>query len=494
MSRYSFRYWFLSGLVVMWASGCAVTPTPYSESESLGILEADRAHVIRGMAQVTGPISLEEAIARALKYNLEHRTRMIQQALASDQLEAGRFDMLPRLLANAGYANRDNDATRRSLNPSTGTVSDIGYVSADRDHVSGDISLMWNVLDFGANYYTAKQNADQLLIANERRRKAIHTLIQNVRTAYWRALAAQMLGARLSSAIRQGEAALADAQKVTTERVKNPAESLRYRRLLLENLRLLEGTQRELSSARIELTNLIGLSPGVSIKLAEGELILPPLTMPIARMEEIALRQNADLRESLYNARIAVAETRKAMLKLLPGISFEYGRKYDNDSYLINQQWHEAGVRISFNLFNLLSGPSRLRAAESNEKVEEARRMTLQMSVLTQVHLARHQYDDSLQQYTRADAIYHIDAEMARIMHSQWRSNLTSRLDMISADVSEILSAVRRYQAIAKVHESAGRVQATLGLEPEIASLDDIDLTTLQGLIKTALQQWATAK
>jgi outer membrane protein TolC len=446
------------------------------------------------MAPINGPVSLEEAIARALKYNLEHRTRLIQQVLASDNLQAGHFDMLPRLLANAGYATRDNDATRRSLNPSTGTISEIGYVSSDRAHVTGDISLMWNVLDFGASYYTSTQNADQLLIANERRRKAMHILIQNVRTAYWRALAAQMIGPRLKSSIAQGEAALADAQKVTAERVKNPTESLRYRRLLLENLRLLEGVERELSSARIELNNLIGLSPGLPIQLAETELIPPPLNMPITLMEEVALRQNADLRESLYNTRIAASETRKSLLKMLPGISFDYGRKYDGDSYLINQQWHEAGLRVSFNLFNLLSGPSRLRAAESNEKVEESRRMALQMSVLTQVHLASHQHEDALRQYQRADAIYLVDAEMARIVNSQMQGNVVSRLDMISAEVTHILSAVRRYQAIAKVHESASRVQATLGLEPEIASLDDTDLITLQGLIKKSLRQWATAK
>jgi hypothetical protein len=147
-------------------------------------------------------------------------------------------------------------------------------------------------------------------------------------------------------------------------------------------------------------------------------------------------------------------------------------------------------VRVSFNLFNILSGPSRLRASERNEKVEETRRMALQMSVLTQVHLARHQYDDALRQYERADAIYQVDGEMAQIVQSQQQSNMASQMDEISANVTHILSSVRRYQAIAKVHEAASRVQATLGLEPNIASLDDTDLATLQTSIKKSLQQW----
>lgn len=165
-------------LSLMLMSGCAVIPQPFIESQVRSILEADRRRAIQGVSPFSGPVSLEEAVARALKYNLEHRTRMLQQALPSDQLEAGKFDMVPVLLASAGYASRNNDANRKSLNPETGSLSKWGYVSADRAHTTADIGLVRNVLDFGASYYRARQNAGQLLIASERRRKAIHTLIQ----------------------------------------------------------------------------------------------------------------------------------------------------------------------------------------------------------------------------------------------------------------------------------------------------------------------------
>lgn len=469
---------------------CTVVPQAISEADSKQILQTDRELAFKGVPPINGPLSLEEAIARALKYNLDHRVRLIQQALASDQLEAGKFDMLPKLLANAGYATRDNDATRKSLDPITGTVSTSGFVSADQSHVTADLGLLWNVLDFGASYYNSKQNADLLLIAKERRRKAMHTLIQSVRTAYWRALAAQTLSAQLRSAIEQGEAALADARKVSAERVKNPADSLRFQRLLLENLRLMEGVERELAGAQIELASLIGGKPGDKIVLSDKDLIPPPLTLAIAAMEETALQKNADLRESMYNVRIAAAETRKSLIRLLPGLTFDYAYKYDNDTYLVNQHWRDAGFKVSFNLFNVLSGPSRLKAAERNEKIEQARRMALQMSVLTQVHLAYHQFGDAQKQYERADEIYQVDQELSRLAQSQEASRMASQLDRISANVTFILSSVRRYQAIAKVHEAASRVQASLGLEPEISSLDDADLKTVQNAIQKTLLQW----
>jgi outer membrane protein TolC len=474
-------------------SGCSVVPKPFTQEEVTTVNQADRAKIRASVPGIATAVSLEEAIARALKFNLEHRTRMMEQALASGQLEASRYDMLPKLLANAGYSWRDDENIRRATDSVTGLPSLANpYISTDRSHITADIGLTWSLLDFGASYYTAKQNADRLLIASERRRKSMHTLIQNVRTAYWRALAAQALGERIQATIGDAEVALSDARKVTDERVKNPAESLRYQRNLLENLRLLESVQRELASARIELANLMGAEPGERIQLVEPADSNPAkLDMSMQRMEELALNQNADLRESFYNARIAAADTRKALLRLLPGLTLDYGYKHDDDSYLINNQWQEAGVRVSFNLFNLLSGPKQMQAAEMNEKVHEARRMALQMAVLTQVHLARHQYDDAQRQYLRADAIFNVDNQLAGLVQSQAQSQMASGLERISANVTSILSSVRRYQAMAKVQEAASRVQATLGLEPEIGSLDDTDLPTLQKSIEKTLKQWA---
>ena len=477
-------------------AGCAITPQPLVDAEMATLGQQARDSLRQGQAPLSGALSLEEAIARALKYNLDHRTRMLEQALASGQLAAGRFDMLPRLLANAGYSHRDNEATRRSedpLNPGQFSTS-TPYVSSERSHANLDLGLSWNLLDFGASYYGAQQNADRLLVAGERRRKAMHTLIQNVRTAYWRALAAQTLADPLRSAIADAEGALADAKALGQVRVRSPGETLRFQRNLLENLRVMEGLERELSAARIELAGLIGQPAATRLQLVEPAGPAPaPIGTPIEQLEATALTRNADLKEASYNARIAATDTRKALLRLLPGISFDVSAKHDSDKYLVNQRWQEAGVRVSLNLFNLLSGPSQMQAAELGAQVAQANRMALQMTVLTQVHLAWHQYDDALRQYQRADAISGVDGELARLAEGQAQSEMASRLDRISAQLSAILSSTRRYQAMAKVHESGSRLQALLGLQPEIGSLDDTDLPTLQKSVGESLQRWSAA-
>lgn len=463
--------------------GCAINPHPVGKQELASVVQRDREAVQAGMPALTAPLSLDEAIARALKYNLDHRTRMMEQALAVGQLDATRFDMLPRLLTNAGYNYRDEENIRRATDAVTGAPSLANpYISSERRHVTSDVTFSWSVLDFGASYYAAKQHAERVLVASERRRKSMHMLIQNVRTAYWRAVAAEKLQADVQTTLKEAEAALANSQRVESERVKAPAEALRYQRALLENLRLLESVDRELASARIELAGLIGLAPGAPYTLLEptgDQSKLAPLDIPVEKLEELALSNNADLREQFYNARIAAIETRRALLKLLPGLSFNYGYNHDTDNYLIDNSWHEASARVSFNLFNILSGPSQMRAAKAGKELAESRRMALQMAVLTQLHLARQQYGDALHKYKRADQIAQVDTRLMELIRSREASQMDSQLDRVTASVSAILSQLRRYEAMAKAQEAAGRVQATLGIEPTLGSVDDTALPEL---------------
>lgn len=475
-------------------SGCSVTPKELTRDEIRQTNRLDRIEARKNMPAIRAPLTLEGAIARALKFNLDHRTKLMEEALAAGVFDASKFDMLPKLLADAGYSWRDEDTTRRAKDSVTGLPSlSNPYISSEREHTVTSLGLSWNLLDFGASYYTAKQNGNRILVASERRRKAMHTLIQNVRTAYWRAIAAQRLSGQVRHSIQLAEGALARSRTVSDESIKNPGEALRYQRNLLENIRLLENVDRELAMARIELASLIGADPDAKFSLRDsGKSNLGALRMSVNTMEELALKNNPDLREQHYNVRIMADETRKSIVRLLPGIHLDFSGKHDTDSYLINKSWNEAGIRVSFNLFNLLAMPSVKRAGKMAETVAETKRMALQMSVVTQVHLARYQYIDSLRQYNRANAIYNVDYKLAQMVRAQAETETVGDLERISTQVSAILSDVRRYHALAKLHESASRLQATMGLEPRVdSSLDSISLEELARRIAESLRSWS---
>jgi outer membrane protein TolC len=481
-------------LALLFLGGCAsIQPEPLTRSELAATSAADRQQSQKDVEPLAGPLTLEDAIARAVKYNLGRRTRSMEEAVAQGQLDASRYDLLPRLVASAGYRDRDKDLITRSTDSVTGAPSlSHPFITSDRSAVTTDLTFTWSLLDFGQSYYAARQSADRALIAGERRRKALHNLVQDVRTAFWRTAVAQKLRDGVHSTIAAAEDALADSRKVQAERLRNPVEALRYQRQLLENLRLLEAIEQELATAQIELASLVNLPFAQQLTVAEPADAVGSdwQKVPLEKLEEQAIASNADLRESFYDARIARLETRRALLKLFPGLSFSYGPHSSNDSYLINQHWTEAGAQISYNLLGLLSAPAQMRLADAGVALAEQRRMTVQMAVLAQLHVARLQYHNALLQFQRADAIWKVDSDIAAHTANREQAQTLTQLDRVSNRTAEILSQLRRYQALAQVHAAAGKLQATLGLEPALAGSENMPLAQLSQAVGASLKQW----
>ena len=491
---------FLKPLVLVVAalglSACSsITPKPLTPAALRDANEVDRRAIRQDVQPITGPLTLDEAIARALKYNLDRRAKLMEEALALNQLDVTHYDMLPKLMAQAGYASRNNDKTSLSRDELTGVLSNSRFISQERTHNLYELGFTWNLLDFSLGYYATQQQADRVLIASERRRKTMHTLMQDLRTVYWRAASAQKLRTEVATTIAVAEEALVDSRKAEAERLRSPLDALRYQRQLLENLRLLEAIDQELSLAQVELASLINAPLGQPIEIAISDLKntdVGLMNVPLQAMEEAALAQNADLREQHYNTRLAREETRKTLVRLFPNITFNYGLKYDSDNYLVNKSWNEAGLQLSFNLFNLLTGPMQIKLAEAGVKLADQRRMTTQLAVLTQVHVSRLQVFNARKQFDRADAIYGADIKISEIVRNRASAQAQSKLDSVSTATSAILSMLRRDQALAQVQAAEQRLLANLGLDPQIGSTGELSLAQLTEEVKRNGSPWAS--
>ncbi|MFC4277295.1 TolC family protein [Achromobacter aloeverae] len=475
-------------------AGCGtVNLHPLTQDELARGTAADLAAARQDVEPIVGPLSLDEAIARALKYNLDRRVKMMEEALALDQLDTASWDMLPRLMAQAGYSHRNKDLITDSTDSVTGEPSlSHPYISTARTHKTYDLGLTWNLLDFGLSYIEAKQQADRVLIAGERRRKAMHVLVQDVRTAFWRTVSAQKLHDQVARTIAVAEGALQDSEKVQAERLRAPIDALRYQRQLLESLNLLEGIQLELDAGHIELAQLINAPLDQDFRVEEPSDKVDTVLrdMPVKRMEELALTQNADIREQHYASRIASEETWRTMLKLFPNLSVNFGVRHDTDSYLINKTWNETGMQLSWNVFNLLSASSRKKLADAGVKLADQRRIATQMAVLAKVHLSRLAYEAALNQYQRADQISRADAQIAEQTRNRAAAETQSKLQEVSEHTVAILSLLRRYQSLSQLQNASGKLQATMGMEPAIGSVSELSLQALTREVATSMENW----
>lgn len=104
--------------------------------------------------------------------------------------ELGRLGMFPSVVASVGGSQRNNDSGSSSRSLIDGSQSLQSSTSSERRTYTAQLAASWDILDFGLSYIQNKQNVDEQYISQERRRKVISRILEDVRTAYWRAVSA----------------------------------------------------------------------------------------------------------------------------------------------------------------------------------------------------------------------------------------------------------------------------------------------------------------
>lgn len=484
---------FTVSVLALAVTGCAVTSQPIDRSVSEQRARQDMASMFKDQEPLNGPLTLHEAMARAVKYNLEARLKVMEEALAKRQVDLASFDMLPRMAMEAGYAGRSNVSASSSQSVLTNTQSLEPSTSQDRDRGVADLTMVWNVLDFGVSYVSAKQQADQRLIVQERRRKVVHTIIQDVRSAYWRAVAAERLLKQIDSLMARVDDARTSSQRMSSERIGDPVQSLSYQRALIEATRQLEEQRRALSLAKTELAALINLPLNTDITLAADDSYqVPELKVDLTRLEEEALASRPELREQDYQARISAAETRKAMLRLLPGLEFSAGGHYDSNSFLVNQSWADYGVKVTWNLFNAISAPTAIKVAKAGESVAAARRQAMSMAVLAQLYVANANYHEAQRQFQTSQQLAELDGQIAEQLRNRYKTQSIGELDLIQGELNTLQAQLKRDLAYAELRNAYAQLFVSAGVDLLPESLPDDKLATIASALQSNESRWAS--
>ncbi|MBC7857953.1 MAG: TolC family protein, partial [Burkholderiaceae bacterium] len=76
---------FVSILALSLSACSTIAPSPLSESELARLGSLDKAAAQADVEPVGEALTLEQALARALKFNLDRRAKMMEEALALGQ-------------------------------------------------------------------------------------------------------------------------------------------------------------------------------------------------------------------------------------------------------------------------------------------------------------------------------------------------------------------------------------------------------------------------
>jgi outer membrane protein TolC len=474
-------------------SACTVSPVAIDKEEVGRRVAEDKSKMFADQEAIRGAMGFPEVAARALKYNLDYRVRLMEEAVAQGLLDVSSWEMFPRLLANAGYTRRNNDQGGFSRLIPGGTTSTTASQTVDSSRRLANVEFAWNILDFGVSYYRAKIAADQVLIAEERKRKVMQNLMQDTRTAFWRALGAQRLLGQMDSLMQRSNLALARARQIEQQGLLPQAQALAYQRALLDSTTLLQVRRQDLELAKAELATLMNLRPGEEFVLAdEAEDVLAPLPANISALEDMALNQRPELREEDYRKRISSNDAKRAIVALLPGVEFNMNLQRDSNSLLLNKNWIDTGFRLSANLFKLASIPTAKRSQEAQKQLDDTRRMAQAMAVLTQVRVASLRYGLAKDELGTTIDSANVDQRLANYAKASATSRVDSELEVIRTEARALLSNYQRHIAYSNAQAAWGRLFNSVGYDIAPAE-QGASVAQLAEVIKRSIGEWQSA-
>lgn len=437
------------------AVGCSVKTEPLKATANVSFANDKLMRATANQEPVTGSIDLYEAMARALKYNLDTKVEIMEASLKLREADLVTYSALPKLVAGAGYAGRDEG------DPSTPSTRDPNVRSAD-------LTFSWNILDFGLSYVRAKQAADQAMIQEEMKRRIVNKVIEDVRTAYWRAASYQRLVGRMRALEGRVARALRETRGLSGSGEASPLVALTYERELIEVKREVEQLEGELRVAKSQLAALMNITPGTEFSLSLPKRSNPKLSVPddLSAMYRIAASNRPEMREVAYRMRINEQEVNAALLDILPGFSVYAGKNYDSNDFISDPNWASWGAKVSFNAMKLFALPATHKKIEAEKEVLDARALSVAMAVMTQVHISRARFAHLNKSYSTAAALSNVSHRILTQVRAETRAQKTSEQILIREEMNALVADAKLDMAYADMQNAYANVYASLGVDP----------------------------
>lgn len=421
------------------------TATPLSKSELYGKRDGYWRDLQLQSQQVSAELSLEQAVARALRHNMEYRLKLLEVAIASGNRKLATYQLLPSLTAQAGYRVRDKELASSSQNVFSGNTSLLASTSSEKQSSTDSLELGWSMLDFGMRFYRAREYGEQALIAEEERRGMMQQIVRDLVYAWSLAQAADRMTPQIEDVRQMLAEALREAATIASDRLRDPVDALEYRKNLLLLAKRLNQLIEDMDKARGDLAHMLDLPAGSDFTLAKetpGNGQWDSVAMPsasLAAWQMLALVNRPELRQAQYQSRLAEIQSKKMWLELMPALGLTAGAYHDDNRFLVHKHWNENSARLSFDLMKLASMPQTLRMKRLSKSVAHDRERMQATVVLSQMAISMQATALATQNRCLSRQLREVDDRRVDLMSLRMQARMLDRLSLLRAKVDNLL-------------------------------------------------------
>lgn len=468
-------------------AGCSSLTADLTLSEQLELIEKDMQSLYTPVV-VEEPISFHEAIARTVKYNLDHRVKTLETIALQRKVTVDALGALPRLSASADYYSRSNIRASSSRSIATGQTS-LEPSFGTEQHVRGArLEASWDLIESGLNVINAKQSSDEAKIANQRQRKMVQSIVREVHGLYWQAASEQLLREDFSSLLQKGQRIAQDLQRAEEEGLIPREEVLKQQVKLYKSLNALADAKERLLNAKTQLAYLMNLSPNAEFELAvlrqDFQKKIPSVSSDVRELTLLSLVMRPESREEVFRKRIVERKSVEEILKTLPGFEIIAAQNYNSNDLLVNNNWADLSLTLTQNLLNVFTLPSRLSQVEAEERLTDLKRKTLLAAIMTQTHVAYDSFQHSREKYKLRRSLLGVEEKIARDVQNKYAANTLSEVEYFEIQSDFILGQTSMHSSFVRMWSNYAMLIDTLGIDPTSDISTEMSLDELEAVIK----------
>ncbi|MFQ5729159.1 MAG: TolC family protein [Waddliaceae bacterium] len=348
--------------IALFLSGCVKTTT-HLETQRCQNSAFDKKCLYAGVELERKSMTLDDMVEVALRRNLYLLVKKWECAIQQEAATGAKLDMLPELLASADDTQRSNKPASTSEYMDGSPPFPPSFSSEERTK-NWDVTLTWNMLDFGISYFRSRQETNRILMQKLEYERMKQNLILDIVQNYWNAVVNK-------EAMNKTEQFLVEIEthQMVLERAANTALVSRTRVLeikdqVLQKTLKFQEHEREYLFAKSELSRLMGLPPSVEFDITYDRSRPLTVDLPdIKQLEETSLFYRPELYSYDIEEKIAVDEVRLAILGYIPGVSLFSSLLYSDNKFLVYNYWNNIGAQVIWDLLSIPAGRSYQRKA-----------------------------------------------------------------------------------------------------------------------------------
>ncbi len=473
------------GTALIALSACS-TPDPIilDSAEHYQAIENDVSSLYPHISPASGNIyslSLDHAIDRALRYNLDARVAAFEALTAKDNISLAQFKGAPNITASGTYTRRNNLAASSSESVETGIQSLEPSTSSESLRRLADLKAQWNIIDSVIAYLNGESAEDQEVIAQERLRKVQHNIESDVISAYWQAYTSFQTDKKIQSLSQNIKRLNGSVEIASQKKLITLSDASNRTNALLDQASALNNFAEQTKMADLELKAILSLPPTQDLVLVTKpndfklELLNAVKSNDIETLVQTALRQRPEVRESFMEQNIAVRDRERELISTFPGLNLIYSRNYDSNRFLRDNEWSDFTASITQSLTDFISLPTRYRAAENREELQENRRRALTAAIIAQVHIGKIRIAMAEDNYRIASISARQAERDIRAINERSKMKAASGFDLTVDGAAGLNKIHEKNQAYAVLQEAYIDMIGTLGLsiaDTHIAAID----------------------